>query len=579
MRWKRHKPRDAAAAHYAREFSIDELTAQVLLNRGLNGIETMSAMLDPSMEQLPDPFRMRNMDAAVRRIRRAVVRRERIHLHGDYDVDGVTATSVLLIALQTIGADVHYQIINRRDASVGLSLQALERDHLPHGPGLIITADCGTSSNAAIDAAREQGVDVIVVDHHHPGTFLPRCAALLNPQQSNCEFPETHLAAVGVAFQLVRALDIFLQRDGNHWPRIPLESMTDLVALGTISDLVPLTGSNRILVHHGLRLLQSARRPGICALMRAARLIDPYDSSANLADLVTARTIGFRIAPLLNAAGRMNDANKCVELLSTDSFRVADAVARELVDANQQRQSCERDVLEQALVKAQAQVDAGSRLLLLADPGWHPGVLGIVASRLVERYNMPSVVTSIDESGMAKGSVRSPDGIDMLEALRSCRDLLETFGGHRVAAGVAFPEEGLAELKQRLDAHVRSQTPDGETPERELSIDATVPLRSLRANLIEELDRLAPFGAGNPEPLFEARAVTPIQAKTVSGRNVRLRLRQGTQTLSAFAFGLGSRVEQLRRPVDIVFHPRIVRGPRGTRIELVLRDFTPSSGA
>ena len=576
MLWKRYKSRGAAASHYAREFAIDELTAQVLLNRGFNGIEPMNAMLTPSMEQLPDPFRMRNMDAAVRRIRRAIVRRERIHIHGDYDVDGVTATSVILIALRTLGADVHYQIINRKDASVGLSVLALERDHLPMAPKLIITADCGTSSNAGIDLAREHGVDVVVVDHHHPGAFLPRCAALLNPQQANCGFPETQLAAVGVAFQLVRALDAFLQRDDASWPKIQLEALTDLVALGTISDLVPLTGVNRILVHEGLRLLRSARRPGICALMRAARLIDPYDSNANLADAVTARTIGFRIAPLLNAAGRMNDANKCVELLSTESFRIADAVARELVNANHQRQSCEREVLDEALTIAEQQVSSGASVIILAREDWHPGVLGIVASRLVERYNLPSVVTMIDGSGMAKGSVRSPDAIDMLSALHSCRDLLETFGGHRVAAGVAFHQSGLDELRERLRTHVSDQVPPGTRLERELSIDATIPLDDLRANLIEELDRLAPFGAGNPEPLFEARSVTPIQAKAVSGKNVRLRLRQGTQTWSAFAFGLGPRIEQMRRPLDIVFHPRIVRHSRGVRVELVVRDFAPS---
>lgn len=576
MRWKRYTPRGAAAGHYAREFQIDELTAQVLLNRGCNGLELMHTMLTPTLDLLPDPFGIRNMEAAVRRIRRAIVRGERIHIHGDYDVDGVTATSVLLLGLRQLGANVRYQIINRRDASVGLSVQALRRDHLPHEPDLILTADCGTSNNDAIREAMDAGVDVIVVDHHHPGAFLPRCSALLNPHQPNCEFEDKQLAAVGVAFQLVRALDRFLQADDTSWPKLNLAALTDLVALGTISDLVPLVGINRVLVTEGLMRLRRARRPGICALMRAARLIDPYDPDCNLHEAVTARTIGFRIAPLLNAAGRMNDANKCVELLTTDSFRVADAIARELVDANGQRQQCEREVLEQASVIAEEQYSQGARAILLASAEWHPGVLGIVASRLVERYNVPAIVTAIDDSGVAKGSVRGPDGIDMLEALRSCRDLLETFGGHRVAAGVAFKHVGYDELRERINRHVRSQTANGERPERELTIDATVNLPRLRTSILEELERLAPFGAGNPEPLFEARGVTPIQARTVSGKNVRLRFRQGSDTWSAFAFGMGPRIDQLRRPLDIVFHPRLVRGSRGRRLELVLRDFAPA---
>ncbi|MFT4702481.1 MAG: single-stranded-DNA-specific exonuclease [Bradymonadia bacterium] len=576
MYWKRHKGRGPAASHYAREFSINELTAQVLLNRGFNGLESMQSVLTPDMQGLPDPFSMRHMDTAVRRVRRAIKKRERIHIHGDYDVDGVTSTSVVLIALRTLGADVHYHVINRNDAAVGLSVQSLRRDHLPDNPTLIITTDCGTSNNTAIDEARTHGIDVVVIDHHHPGTFLPRCAALLNPQQPKCRFEEKYLAAVGVAFQFVRALDSFLQREDGAWPKINLEALTDLVALGTISDLVPLVGMNRVMVHYGLDLLRSARRPGICALMRAARMIDPYDANADLTDVVTARSIGFRIAPLLNAAGRMNDANKCVELLSTESFRTADAIARELVLANTQRQSCERDVLVEALAVADAQRAAGSPVIVLANANWHPGVLGIVASRLVEKHNVPSLVAFTDESGMSKGSVRSPDGIDMLEALRSCRDLLETFGGHRVAAGVAFKEQGIDELRARLGRHVAGQIPDGETLQRELSIDATVPLQDLHAPIVRELTRLAPFGAGHPEPLFEACGVTPVQARAVNGRNVRLRLRQGSKTWQAFAFGMGPRVEELRRPVDIVFHPRLVRHGGDTRVELVLRDFTPS---
>lgn len=575
MRWTRHKPREAAASHYAREFHVSNLTAQVLLNRGINGLESMRAVLRPDLDALNDPFRMRNMDKAVRRIRRAIVRNERIHIHGDYDVDGITSTAVLLSGLRTLGADVDYHIINRRDSSVGLSLVSLERDHLPKAPKLIITADCGTSSIPAIERAKELGIDVIVVDHHLPGTFLPKCAALLNPQQPRCEYPFKQLAAVGVAFNLIVALDRFVRTDGD-WPEIDLISLMDLVALGTVSDLVSLTDDNRVYVHHGLRELRAARRPGICALMRSAHLIS-RSAEAGLTDSINARTIGFRLAPLLNAAGRMDDANKCVELLTTDSFRVADAIARELVAANHERQAKERGVLEEAANNATLLADAGHVALVMASADWHPGVLGIVASRLVERFGRPALVAAIDDSGMAKGSVRGPDGVDMLEALRSCRDLLDTYGGHRVAAGVAFPAENLDELRRRIDEHVGGQLPEGELPERTLSVDALVELADLGEATVEELEKLAPFGAGYPEPLFEAHSVVPIQARGIGGKNVRLRIRQGQRTYSAFGFGMAERLEQLRKPVDVVFHPRIVRGSRGVEVELLLRDFSPAS--
>ncbi len=572
MRWNRHTPRTGAAQHYAREFNISDLTAQVLLNRGVNGLESMRAVLAPSLDSLHDPFRMRNMDKAVRRLRRAALHKERIRIHGDYDVDGITATAVLLLGLRAIGADVNYHIINRSDSSVGLGLPSLERDHLPHSPDVIITADCGTSSNLAIKKCKELGIDVIVVDHHLPGTFLPKCTALLNPQQPNCEFPFKELAAVGVAFNLILALDRFLQNENAGWPKIDIDALMDLVALGTVSDLVTLQEANRVFVHRGLKLIRTAKRPGICAVMRSAHLISRA-AEQGLTDAINARTIGFRLAPLLNAAGRMNDANKCVELLTTETFRNADGIARELVAANEQRQQRERQVLEEATAIAEEMVSGGASTIVLANAEWHPGVLGIVASRLVEKFTRPALVAAIDDSGMAKGSVRAPDGLDMLEALRSCRDLLDTYGGHRVAAGVAFKAEHLQDLRTRVSMHVSGQLPDGEMPVRTLNVDALIDLSTLQRESVEELEQLAPFGAGMPEPLFEARQVYPIHAKSVGGRNVRLRVRQGARTYSVFGFGMAGRIEELRGPVDMVFHPRVVRSSRGIEVELLLRDF------
>lgn len=574
MLWKRHTPRERAASHYAREFNISELTAQILLNRGVNGLHEMGGFLTPAFGTLHDPLTMFGMEAAVDRIHRAIQVGERIHIHGDYDVDGVTATAVLMLGLRAVGANVHYHVINRADASVGLSMESLFRDHVPHGPSLMITADCGSSSNVAIAAAAELGIDVIVCDHHMPGSVLPVCSALLNPMQADCRFPFRALAACGVAFNLVYALDLHLQRIGG-FPRMPLHSYTDLVALGTIADLVPLTDENRVFVHEGLELIRGARRPGICALMRSARM---YKSSDTMPDTeaITTRTIGFRLAPLLNAAGRMDDANKCVELLITDSYRVADSIARELQAHNQLRQQCEREVLAEAVAQAEKQVEAGANMIILVDRAWHPGVLGIVASRLVERFVRPALVAAVDGLGVVKGSIRSPDSVDMLEALGDCAELLDTWGGHRAAAGVAFRVEVEDQVREGLLAAVGSQLPEGMVPERTIQIDASITFEQLTAPVVDELDRLAPFGAANPEPLLEAHGVVPVQARIVSSGNLRLRLRQGNRVLDGYAFGMGKRIDQMRRPLDVAFTPRVVRGPDGPCVELVLKDFIPA---
>lgn len=572
MRWKRHPQRSQAAEHYAREFDIHPLTAQLMLNRGVNGLEQMRAFLEPRLSDLTDPFLMRGMETAVRRIRRAVVRGERIHLHGDYDVDGLSSTSVLLLGLRAIGADVHYRITHRSDGSVGLSPTALERDHLPHNPQLIITVDCGTSNLEAIAQATARGVDVIVVDHHTPGPHLPRCTAVLNPVQAQCSFPFKSLAAVGVAFALVRALDEFLRRDDQAWPAIRPAALTDLVALGTVADVVPLIGDNRILVRDGLVQLCAARRPGICALMRSSGLLADSAGSDTLDDRLTARSIGYRLAPLLNAAGRMGDASQCVELLTTDSFRTADALARNLEVINQQRQQCERELTVDAARRAEALIAEGRRSLVLAQHGWHPGVLGIVANRLADRFRVPSVVTAVDDNGLARGSVRSPEGVDVLDALHACRDLLETYGGHRVAAGVSFHVQRLPELRDRFDQAIRQQIPDHARIGELLQVDAPVHLDDLNPSLLAEIDRLGPFGHGNPEPVLESVDVQPLNPRTTHGDTLRVRFRCGPHVLSAFGTGLGVRTSELRHRVDIAFTPRASRNPRKQGVELILRD-------
>lgn len=570
MLWKRLPTRLEAARHYAREFGVQPLIARLILNRGVDGIEHMERFLYPRFDRIEDPFAMRGMENAVRRIRRALVNNERIHVHGDYDVDGVSSCAVVVMALRSLNADVHYSIVHRGDSTVGLSVESMHRDHLPAKPGLIITTDCGTTNGPAIELAKKHHVDVIVVDHHQPGSRLPKPYALLNPHQPNCDFKFKRLAAVGVAYHLVVALDRFLQKDERAWPKLPLPEYLDIVALGTVADVVPLVDSNRMFVREGLKLIQTARRPGICALMRSARLINEYQTGTSP---ITTRTIGFRLAPLINAAGRMGDASLCVELLATDSYRVAIQIANQLVKYNTERQKCEKGVLNEALAIAESEINnSDASVVVLAEQGWHPGVLGIVASRLSERLNRPAIVTSIDDYGLARGSVRAPSGYNMLTVLEQCSDLLETWGGHPSAAGLQFRASSLEEFRARANLVLNKTLPSG-VPEREIVVDGVIELSELNERTFTEFDLLAPFGAGNPEPVLEIRNVQAFKPKR-RGRNVHVELRQHGTRAFGTGFGLGDRTPDFGNRIDVLVSPRRNSG-RSAHAELYIKDLRP----
>lgn len=575
MRWNHHTDYEAEASEFAEKFNVHPLTIQVMFNRGIRSAEDMNRFLVSDYKQLRDPFLLKDMDKAVERIRKALMAGERIHVHGDYDVDGLSATSVIVLALRRLGADVHYSIAQRFDSDVGLSVQALERDHLPHQPRLIISADCGSTNNEAIARAKEHGVDVIVVDHHQLGPERPDAVALLNPHQEGCAYPFKQLAAVGVAFHLVRALDQYLQNDHSAWPPLPLPEYFDIVALGTVADVVPILDDNRIFVREGLQLICSARRPGICALMRNARIIQEGRSDSWV-DRVNARTIGYRIAPMINAAGRMGDANRCVELLTTDTYRVAVRIGEELMELNQERQRCEREILKEALELAEAACAEGDEVIVLAQPHWHPGVLGIVASRLVDRMNRPAIVATIDERGIARGSVRSPERVNMLDALHACQTMIESYGGHPLAAGLQVQQERWAEFRKAVNDVVRSQLPAEGRPAKRIDVDAVVDLNSIDETLLSQIALLAPFGVGNPEPVLEARNVMPMQPRVQNG-TLRVRLRQGALTAQATGYGLSRALSLLRQPVDVLFSPRMPRSEGHQGMSITLHDVRVAS--
>ncbi len=495
------------------------VTAKVLANRNLGGAEEIEHFLSPSLRRLRDPFTLADMDAAARRIAKAVWDREEILIFGDYDVDGITSTILLYEFLKQAGAVVTFYIPHRLDEGYGLKAGQVEKI-IEANPGLslIVTVDCGSHSHDAVEAARRADIDVVVTDHHNTPDNLPDALAVVNPKRSDCPAGLSHLAGVGVAFYLAIALRKRLRDDG-YWKRHSepnLKNFCDLVALGTVADLVPLTDENRILVKTGLEVLQSKPRLGLKHLSKACgffrRKLDSED-------------IAFRIAPRLNAAGRIEHAKTAAELLLSDREDRAAELAKFLDDLNCQRRELEKTAYEQVLEKiGDAPEKQAGKPVVLASPDWHEGVLGIVASRVAERFFSPAVLIS-EHNGFGKGSCRSVPGFDLFEGLCRCAPLLDDFGGHSMAAGVKIKTSNIDRFRQAFQEIFETEFRSRELVP-EIDIDCELSFDDVSEFLIDELERLKPFGAHNPEPVFLARNVKVAAPKIVGETHRRMVLSQ-----------------------------------------------------
>ncbi len=527
-----------ATARLAAALKLHPLAAGILARRGLADPDQASRFLSPRLEDLPDPFTMKGMDGAVARIVTAVEAGQKIACYGDYDVDGVTSTVLLSGLLRAAGADVVTYIPHRLVEGYGLNGAAVER-LADSGVNLIVTLDCGITSVAEVAEAARRGVDVVVVDHHTVPVELPAASAILNPHQEGCGYPSKHLAAVGVTFNLALALRKRLRERGRFGPTRPepnLKEALDLVALGTVADVVPLVEVNRVLVRFGLAELGRARRPGVRALMRVAGVATGE---------VTASQVGFRLAPRVNAAGRLDDAGRGVRLLSTADPAAADALAEELDRENRSRQEIERQMLEEAIADAAACVATGSKGLVLSRPGWHPGVVGIVAARIVERFHRPAVLVGV-AGGVGKGSGRSIAAFHLHDALSACAGHLLKFGGHRHAAGVTIDPDAIPAFREAFERHAASVLCDDDLVPR-TRIDGWVDAALLDDRAATDLEKLAPFGPGNPEPVFGVRA-RPSRARQVGAAGVHLKLVLADR--DAIAFQMGDRLALCQGPVE-----------------------------
>ena len=569
MRWT-HGPGTTAeaaeeGARLAAEFGLRAPTGRVLWARGHRDAKAVERFLEPKLDQLPNPFELKAIEPAVERLCKALREKEKICVYGDYDVDGVTSTVLLVSTLRKLGGVVDYYVPHRLIEGYGLNSEAMGK-LAARGTRLVVSADCGVTAVAEVDAAARLGLDVVVIDHHTASQDLPRAVAILNPHQPGCTFPGRELAAVGVAFHLLLALRRRLREQGFFANRKEpnLREALDLVALGTIADVVPLTGANRVLVTFGLRELSKAERPGIAALKKVAQLDGP----------VTAGDVGFKLGPRINAAGRLDDAAVGVKLLLTEDHVEARKLAEELDRANAERQDLQARIAGEAMERAaQLGPPEERRTLVVWAPGWHVGVVGIVASRLVDRFHRPAVVLA-EEGGVAKGSGRSVEGFHLYDALARCSTHLSRFGGHKHAAGMQLPVSGLKAFSDALEAEARTTLDPSQLIPR-VRIDAYLEASEVGPELAHELQRLSPFGAGNPEPVFMCKALQANEVRLLPDKrgsgpgHLKLSLTNG---LDAIGFGLGAMALAQATPFDAAFQLSIDKWRDVERVQLKLKD-------
>ncbi|MEO6002917.1 MAG: single-stranded-DNA-specific exonuclease RecJ [Opitutus sp.] len=546
MRWTYTPLAAGAAEALSKSAGVSHVLAELLLRGGINEAGLTATFLDPALAALDDPFLLRNLEAAVTRLRQAIAGQENVVVLGDYDVDGVSSTALLVMVLRRFGLLPRFVVPRRSEDGYGLSRSAIDRALEGGTPHLFIVLDCGTNSHDEVAYLRSQNIDVIVLDHHRSKERALE-GMLINPHvhadETGRDGAWRHLCTVGLVFKLAHGLLKQLRAENHPVAfRIKLRDHLDLVALGTVADLVPLLGENRILARHGLSILQESRRPGLKALMEIAGVkpahgISPVD-------------ISFRLGPRINASGRLADAALSVELLLSEDELFCRETAQQLDVFNRERQDIERKITEEAERMIESQFSAEPGIVLFSED-WHPGVVGIVAGRVTRKYNRPCVVLG-NEGEMAKGSGRSIDGVNLVEVLGTCCARLTSWGGHPMAVGIALRKEYLAEFRQQFSAAVCAQA-GAHIAECRLDLAAWLAPEEITSRVMDELDRLHPFGQGNPEPTFGVRGVVLRSPPEVfKGVHFRFHFDDGRgRRLHGVAWKMAGRVPPLHVPLDL----------------------------
>ncbi len=547
MRWT-HTPLVADDVEaLSKRAGVSRVLAELLLRQGLRDHETATAFLQPALAGLNDPFLLQNLEAAATRLRQAIAQREQVVVLGDYDVDGVSSTALLVVILRRFGLNPRFVVPRRSEDGYGLSRSAIDRALEGGKPHLFVALDCGTNSLAETTYLRSLGIDVMVIDHHRSKEGALVDGILINPHVHACaqnsDRAWRNLCTVGLVFKLCHGLLKQLRLENHPVAfRVKLRDHLDLVALGTIADLVPLVGENRILARHGLRILEQTQRPGLRALMDVAG-VKPSQG-------ITPTDISFRLGPRINASGRLADAALSVELLISDDAAMCVETARQLDVFNRERQDIERAITEEAERLIETQFSSHAGIVLFAD-NWHPGVVGIVAGRVTRKYNRPCVVLG-NEGEFAKGSGRSVDGINLVEVLGTCCENLTSWGGHPMAVGVALPKVHLDTFRTRFSDAVRAHA-GGDIAEARLDLAVWLTPEQITERLMEDLDALHPFGQGNPEPTFGVRGVVlRAPCEIFKELHFRFHFEDGRgRRLHGVAWKLAHRMPTLHVPLDL----------------------------
>jgi single-stranded-DNA-specific exonuclease len=546
----------------SKKLAIPPLVAQLLIKRGITDHQEGERFLAPLLQHLHDPFHMKDMDKGVDRLVQAVHKRDTITIYGDYDVDGMTACALLVAFLGSLGMNPSYYIPHRLKEGYGLNADAV-KELAAQGTKLLICVDCGISDRDEILLAQQLGMDTIVVDHHEAPPLPSPAYAVLDPLQPDCCFPFKGLAGVGVAFHLVIALRSRLREQG-FWrdsAEPNLRRYLDLVALGTIADIVPLVDANRVLVAHGLHELRQTQRPGLIALTEVSGIG---------AEEISPGHVGFRLAPRLNAGGRMGSAHRGVELLLAEDYALASRVAAELDQANKERQGIEERIYREAKEIIARNGLGDRRSIVLSSDEWHPGVIGIVASRIAEEFWHPTILIALD-GDEGKGSARSIGGFHLYKSLQECRDHLVSLGGHTYAAGLKISRDKIHTLQESFEEAVRRNVGDEDLMPT-IAIDGEIDLGEITPELLHYLSLFPPYGPSNPKPIFSTRESLPIQDIRTLGRNtLKFTMRESTTTYEAIGFGMGHQSQQLTSQAKIAFHPRINEWQGVQRLQLELK--------
>jgi len=564
--WKIKIPDPQLVSRIQQEFNCSQIIASVMANRNILSKEEAQKFFSPSLESLHDPFLMQDMDKAADRLADCIKNRQNILVFGDYDVDGTTGASTLGLFINSAGGNSEVYVPDRETEGYGLSTQGVDKAE-KIGAELIITSDCGITGHDSVDYANSRDIDVIITDHHMPSPELPNAYAVLNPKRDDCSYPFKGLCGGGVTLKLAEAVAIMLEID----PEL-VYSHLDLITLGTSADLVPILDENRAIVHHGLKSLKNTAKPGLHALLEVSNLLEK--------ELTVGRLI-FGVAPRINAAGRLGDANRAVALFSTDNPIEAAEIARNLDEENRNRQDIQQTIVDEALLKVNSECDLqNENAIVLWEEGWHQGVIGIVASRIKEEFHRPTVIIAM-ENGVGKGSARSIYNFDLYENFTNCAAHLDGFGGHPMAAGMTISKSNLPLFRETFINLANNALSESDLVGT-LTIETEMKLSDINGRFMEFLDKLAPFGPGNMRPQFVSRKVEIAGKPRLvgNGDHLKFRAKQNSKTFDAIAFNMGKHYSDLLsgKPFDLAFVVEENEWQGRKSIQLNIRDIKLRGG-